>query len=82
MEKKEKENGGSVAPLSARMRDLRASNKFWFSVAMSDSWSIDAVYWAALDEPGAEVLDNVLKGEMEAFVEMKMEQLDAYNAEY
>ncbi|KAI4650646.1 hypothetical protein J4E93_003003 [Alternaria ventricosa] len=81
MEKKEKEKGGSVALLSARMRDSWASNKFWFNLAMSDSWSIDAVYWAALHKPGDEVLDNVLKGEMEAFVEMKMEQLDAYNAE-
>ena len=48
---------------------------------MSDSWSIDAVYWAALHKPGDAVLDGVLKDEMEAFAEMKMEQLDAYNAD-
>ncbi|KAI4672360.1 uncharacterized protein J4E78_000861 [Alternaria triticimaculans] len=81
MEKKEKEMRGTVAPLSARMRDSWTSNRFWFNLAMSDSWSIDAVYWAALHKPGNEVLDDALKAEMEVFVEMKIKQLDAYKAE-
>ena len=81
MEKKEKEMGGTVVPLSARMRDSWTSNRFWFNAAMQDSWSIDAVYWAALHKPGDEVLDDALKAEMETFVEMKMEQLDAYKTE-
>ncbi|KAI4669101.1 uncharacterized protein J4E79_001144 [Alternaria viburni] len=80
MEKKEREMGGTVVPLSARMRDSWTSNRFWFNIA-KNSWSIDAVYWAALHKPGDEVLDDDLKAEMEVFVEMKMEQLDAYKAE-
>jgi hypothetical protein len=81
MEQREKASSGSIVPLSAHMRDSWTSNKFWFNQAMSDSWSIDGVYWAALHKPGDEVLDDALNKEMEAFVDMKMEQVDAYDAD-
>jgi hypothetical protein len=39
------------------------------------------VYWAALHEEGDDVLDDEMRKEMEKFVNMKMEQLRAYDAE-
>lgn len=67
--------------LSARMRESWESKQFWFDYGIRKSFDVDAVYWAALHEPGQEKLDEDLEDEMEAFVNMKMEQLEAYEAE-
>jgi hypothetical protein len=40
------------------------------------------VYWAALPKDSDEVLEESLRKEMEAFADMKMEQLEAYDDEY
>jgi broad specificity phosphatase PhoE len=81
MEEKEKETVKPVVPLSIRMRDSWTSGRFWFNLAIRNSWSFDAVYWAALHKPGDEVLDETMQNEMEEFVDMKMAQLKAYDAE-
>ncbi|CAN9191720.1 unnamed protein product [Alternaria alternata] len=83
MEKVEKEKAtdGPVALLSVPMRDSWISGRFWFNLAMDDSWTIDAVYWAALHKPGDEVLDEAMEDELKAFYDMKMKQLEAFNAE-
>lgn len=47
---------------------------------MDDSWIINAVYWAALHNRGDEVFDEHMHSGMEVFVEIKMKQLEAYNA--
>ena len=83
MEKVEKEKvtDKPVALLSVPMRDSWISGRFWFNLAMDDSWTIDAVYWATLHKPGDEVLDEAMEDELKAFYDMKMKQLEALNAE-
>jgi hypothetical protein len=83
MEKVEKEKATDepVALLSVPMRDSWISGRFWFNLAMDDSWTIDAVYWAALHKPGDEVLDEAMEDELKAFYHVKMKQLEAFNVE-
>ena len=67
--------------LSARMRDSWATKRFWFDYGIRKSFDIDAVYWGALHQDGDDMLDDEMKEEMEKLVELKMDQLTAYNAE-
>ncbi|KAF2865013.1 kinase-like domain-containing protein [Massariosphaeria phaeospora] len=68
--------------LSEEMRDSWATGRFWFDYGIRKSFDVDAVYWAALHREGDDdFLRNEMKEEMETFVEMKMEQLKAYDAE-
>ncbi|KPM43197.1 hypothetical protein AK830_g3374 [Neonectria ditissima] len=69
--------------LSARMRDSWRTKRFWFDYAARKSFEIDAVYWAALHEggTGVDLLDDKARGEMETFVQTKMEQLKVYKEE-
>lgn len=68
--------------LSDRMRDPWATRRFWFDYGIRKSFDIDAVYWAALHKDGDDVLDEEMRDEMEELVDLKMEQLKAYKAEY
>jgi aminoglycoside phosphotransferase (APT) family kinase protein len=67
--------------LSDRMREFWATGRFWFDYGIRKSFDVDAVYWAALHKEGDNVLDEWMGEEMEMFVDLKMEQLRAYDAE-
>ena len=67
--------------LSVRMRDSWASGRFWFDYGIRKSFDIDAVYWAGLHKDEDDELDDEMRKEMENLVELKMEQLKAYDAE-
>lgn len=67
--------------LSDRMRDSWATGRFWFDYGIRKSFDIDAVYWAALHKEGDDMLDEQLEEEIEKFVDLKMDQLRAYDAE-
>ncbi|KAH4220692.1 hypothetical protein HBI24_152420 [Parastagonospora nodorum] len=71
-------------PLSVLMRDSWDSGRFWFDYGIRKSFDVDAVYWAALHKDGHDELDELddkTKEEMEKLVDMKMDQLKAYDAE-
>jgi hypothetical protein len=65
--------------LSARMRDSWTSGRFCFDYGIRKSFYVDAVYWAALPKHSDEVLEQSLRREMEAFADMRMGQLEAYD---
>lgn len=69
--------------LSARMRDSWDTGHFWFNYAAKRSMDIDVVYWGMLHKDHSDwgMLDEKTRGEMEAVVEMKMRQLQAYREE-
>ena len=67
--------------LASRMRDSWESKRFWFNYGIRKGWNVDVVYWNALHKPGDEKLDEDLGKKMHPLVEMKMEQLAAYEAE-
>jgi hypothetical protein len=67
--------------LSDRMRESWATGRFWFDYGIRKSFDVDAVYWAALHEEGDDVLDERMEEEIEKFVNLKMDQLRAYDAE-
>jgi hypothetical protein len=67
--------------LSVRMRDFWVTGRFWFDYGIRKSFDIDAVYWAALHKDGDDVLDVKIREEMEKLVDLKMDQLKAYDAE-
>jgi hypothetical protein len=67
--------------LSDRMRESWATGRFWFDYGMRKSFDVDAVYLAALHKEGDDLLDERMEEEIEKFVDMKMEQLRAYDAE-
>ncbi|KAL2867700.1 uncharacterized protein BJX67DRAFT_380644 [Aspergillus lucknowensis] len=69
--------------LSARIRDLWRTGRFWFDYAARKSFDVDVIYWAALhkDSAGIEMLDDKVRTEMEPFTKIKMEQLKAYKEE-
>jgi hypothetical protein len=67
--------------LSVRMRDSWATGRFWFDYGIRKSFDIDAVYWAALHKDGDDVLNDEMREEMEKLVDLKMDQLKAYDAE-
>ncbi|KAJ2979863.1 hypothetical protein NQ176_g2993 [Zarea fungicola] len=72
------------APLSARMRESWISGRFWFDLAASKSFELDAIYWAALHDGGTgidELLNDGSRAELEPFIEKKMKQLRAYKDE-
>lgn len=63
------------------MRDSWATGRFWFDYGIRKSFDIDAVYWAALHKEGDDVLDREMEEEMKNFVDLKMDQLRAYDEE-
>lgn len=67
--------------LSERMRESWETKRFWFDYGIRKSFDVDAVYWNALHEEGNVVLDDELKAQMRSVVDIKMEQLKAYDAE-
>ncbi|KAH8691774.1 hypothetical protein GQ44DRAFT_744697 [Phaeosphaeriaceae sp. PMI808] len=67
--------------LSIWIRDSWASGRFWFDYGIRKSFDIDAVYWAALHKDGDDVLNDEMREEMEKLVDLKMDQLKAYDAE-
>ncbi|KAH7110119.1 phosphotransferase enzyme family protein-like protein [Dendryphion nanum] len=75
------EGGQSNSRLSVRMRDSWATGRFWFDYGIRKSFDIDAVYWAALHKDGEDVLNDEMRKEMESLVDLKMEQLKAYDIE-
>ncbi|KAL6712090.1 hypothetical protein ACN47E_003133 [Coniothyrium glycines] len=75
------EESQSSMLLSVRMRDSWASGRFWFDYGIRKSFDVDAVYWAALHKDGDDVLDDEMREEMEKLVDLKMDQLKAYDAE-
>ncbi|KAF2757169.1 phosphotransferase enzyme family protein-like protein [Pseudovirgaria hyperparasitica] len=84
-EEKGVERDGTLPLLSERMRESWATGRFWFDYGIRKSFDVDAVYWAALHKEGDDdddVLgDESMRAEMERFVDVKMEQLEAYKAE-
>lgn len=84
VEVESRSGGQSGKPhLSTLMRDSWETGRFWFDYAARKSFDVDAVYWAALHEDGAdnELLGDETRAEMEPFIQMKMEQLKAYKEE-
>ncbi|KAH3969883.1 hypothetical protein HBH64_151780 [Parastagonospora nodorum] len=73
--------GQSNPTLSVRMRESWASGRFWFNYGIRNSFDVDAVYWAALHKDGDGMLDEEIREEMEDLVDLKMDQLKAYDAE-
>ncbi|KAJ5969494.1 hypothetical protein N7501_005742 [Penicillium viridicatum] len=69
--------------LSARMRDLWRTGRFWFDYAARKRFDVDTIYWAVIhnDGAGVELLDDKARAEMEPFTQIKMEQLKAYKEE-
>jgi hypothetical protein len=67
--------------LSSRMRESWRTKRFWFDYGIRKSFDVDAVYWNALHEDGGDVLDDEMKEKMGRLVDVKMEQLEAYDAE-
>lgn len=82
VEKKTNLESSPSGPLfSDWMRDSWATGRFWFDYGIRKSFDIDAVYWAALHKEGDDVLDREMEEEMKNFVDLKMDQLRAYNEE-
>ena len=75
------ESSPSDPLLSDRMRDSWATGRFWFDYGIRRSFDIDAIYWAALHNEGDDVLDGEMEEEMKKFVDLKMDQLRAYDEE-
>jgi hypothetical protein len=75
--------GGSPSNplLSYRMRDSWETGRFWFNYGIRKSFDIDAVYCAALHKYGDDALNVKMREEMEKMVDLKMDQLEAYDAE-
>jgi hypothetical protein len=79
-----REKAGGMA-LSSRMRESWRSGRFWFDFAARKSFDVDMVYWAAFHDDGdgkeVEGLGGMACADMESFIQMKMEQLEAYKEE-
>ncbi|KAG9197456.1 hypothetical protein G6514_001553 [Epicoccum nigrum] len=75
------ESSPSDPLLSDRMRDSWVTGRFWFDYGIRKSFDIDAVYWAAFNKEGDYVLDGEMEEEMKKFVDLKMDQLRAYDEE-
>jgi hypothetical protein len=82
MEMRTNSEGSQGSPLlSVQMRDSWTTGRFWFDYGIRKSFDIDAVYWAALHKDGDDVLDDKMREEMEKLVDLKMDQLKAYDAD-
>lgn len=68
-------------PLSSRMRESWDTKRFWFSYAARKPFDVDVLFQTCLNEAGAgvESLDEEVRAGFEPFVQMKMEQLRAYD---
>ncbi|KAI1139199.1 hypothetical protein F5Y05DRAFT_381100 [Hypoxylon sp. FL0543] len=82
----EREGPKTGLSLSARMRESWKSGRFWFDYASRTCLDMDDIYWHALrDETDGDdfnLLDAATQAEFEPLVQMKMEQLEAYDKEY
>ncbi|KAK2757695.1 hypothetical protein FQN54_004664 [Arachnomyces sp. PD_36] len=67
--------------LAARMRESWRTKQFWFDYGMRKSFDLDSVYWFALRKDSGVQLDDETLVEKQSFVQVKMEQLAAYNME-
>lgn len=68
-------------PLSSLMRESWHTKRFWFSYAARKPFDVDVLFQSCLNEAGAgvESLDEEVRAGLEPFVQMKMEQLRAYD---
>jgi aminoglycoside phosphotransferase (APT) family kinase protein len=69
------------AQLSTQMRESWKSGRFWFDYGIRKSLDVDDIYWSALHREGDDVLDEEQQRKLEELVEMKMEDLQAYDKE-
>jgi hypothetical protein len=73
--------------LSSLMRNSWQSGDFWFNFAARKSLDVDAIFYTQLDRihfgsnASVDMLEEARAG-MESFVEMKMQQRDAYNRQF
>ena len=70
--------------LSSRMRDAWETKRFWFNYAIRNPFEVELLcvnYLGEATEAGKPMLDDKARAELEQFVQMKMEQLEAYNAD-
>jgi aminoglycoside phosphotransferase (APT) family kinase protein len=81
LERVEAKSPPTEPKLSAEMRRSWTSGRFWFDYGIRKSLDVDGIYWSALHREGDDVLDGEHQGKMEEFVEMKMEDLKAYDKE-
>lgn len=71
-------------PLSNRMRDAWDTKRFWFNYAARNPFDVEAVCASFLTDgssPDEESLDEQTRSGMEPFVQLKMEQLKAYDGD-
>ncbi|EEH47042.1 uncharacterized protein PADG_03140 [Paracoccidioides brasiliensis Pb18] len=74
--------------ISKLMRNSWTSGEFWFNFAARKSLDVDAIFYHQLDKiyyggkADVNLLDDKLRGDLESFVQMKMEQNAAYEKEY
>ncbi len=87
-EEKTNQRPQSAQRLSSLMRDSWESGDFWFNFAARKSLDVDAIFYTQLDRLNFggsaridDLLDEGLRAGIESFVEMKMEQWDAYDKE-
>lgn len=86
MERTEQASESSVRhtpPLSRLMRESWTTKRFWFDYAARKPFDVEAFFDSRLKENGAglESLDQAAQEGLEPFVEMKIQQLRAYDAE-
>lgn len=62
------------------MRESWETGRFWFNFAARKSFDIDVVYWSAMQGSGGGGNDES-RAEMDSLVEIKMQQLKAYEEE-
>jgi hypothetical protein len=85
MERMEKAGNGAgdAQPLSSLMRASWATKSLWFSYAARKPFDVEVFFDGCLRESdaGLELLDEEAREGLEPFVEMKMQQLKAYDSE-
>ncbi|KAL9131449.1 MAG: hypothetical protein Q9217_000597 [Psora testacea] len=70
------------------MRNSWQSGDFWFNFAARKSLDVDAIFYTQLDQihfggnAGVHMLDDEVRAGIESFVQMKMEQKEAYNKQF
>jgi hypothetical protein len=85
MERAENTTAGpsSDPPLSSLMRESWTTNRFWFSYAARKPFDVEVFFDTFLKEDGSgfESLSEEARAGSDSFVEMKMKQVKAYDAE-
>ncbi|KAF4511418.1 hypothetical protein G6O67_003221 [Ophiocordyceps sinensis] len=75
---------GRGLQLSSLMRDAWETKRFWFNYAIRNPFEVETLcvnYLGEASGAGKPSLDDKARAEMEQFVQMKMEQLEAYDAD-